>query len=96
MLFRRTPITSKKGWQSSTDTLAAGTNLHDFKALPSGEWKPSFGPFFNLGTHASFWTASVYDSTGGAWMRDLSFENGAIGRLYFSQSMGYACRCVKD
>ncbi len=89
-------LKSKKGWQANLDTAVVGTNDYGFNALPSGERNPSFGPYYNLGTHASFWTATEFDTTGGAWMRDLSYENEKIGRLYFSQKMGYACRCVKD
>lgn len=89
-------LKAQNGWKSNQDTTVIGTDDYGFKAIPSGERNPSYGPFFNLGTNASFWTATELDSTGGAWMRDLSFEKGSIVRLYFSQNMAYACRCVKD
>ncbi len=88
-------LKSVDGWDVSTDS-TKGNNNTGFNALPAGEWNPSYGPYFNLGENATFWTSTVYDTTGGAWIRDLSFENGGITRSYFSQSMAFSCRCLKD
>lgn len=85
-----------EGWQTATDTIAFALDSHGFDALPAGEMNPSFGPFFNLGKEANFWTATEYDTTGGAWMRNLKYNQGGITRMYFSQNMSYSCRCVKD
>lgn len=84
------------GWDMSTNSDVEGTNSSGFKALPSGERNPSYGPYFELGKEASFWTATEYDTTGGAWMRSLSYDHAQITRNYFSQSFGYSCRCVQD
>lgn len=89
-------LKATEGWASSNDSNAIATDLLGFKALPAGEWNPSFGPYFNLGTEASFWTSTAYDSTGGAWMRRLSHSSGSIERNYFSQSFGFSCRCIKN
>ncbi len=89
-------LKATEGWEFAMDSNALATSTTGFKALPAGEWNPSFGPYFNLGTVASFWTATAYDSTGGAWMRRLSHLNGGIERNYYSQSLGFSCRCLKD
>jgi uncharacterized protein (TIGR02145 family) len=89
-------LKSVEGWSSSLNTGVAGTDNPGFNALPSGEWNPSFGPFFHLGAEASYWTASVADTTNAAWMRSLSYDDARISRSYATQKMGFACRCVKD
>jgi len=89
-------LKSIEGWNSSANVGVAGTNSSGFNALPSGEWNPSFGPFFHLGEEASYWTASVHDTTSAAWMRTLTYDDTRIKRNYATQKMGFACRCVKD
>ena len=89
-------LKSPEDWQTSSDSNATGNNMSGFNALPAGNWNPSYGPYFSLGEQAFFWTSTVYDSTGGAWIRRLSFDNAGIERTYFSQSLGFSCRCVKD
>jgi uncharacterized protein (TIGR02145 family) len=89
-------LKSTEGWNSSVNAGVGGTNSTGFNALPSGEWNPSFGPFFHLGEEASYWTASVYDTTGAAVMRTLSYDNASIKRSYMTPKVGFACRCVQD
>lgn len=89
-------LKSVEGWNSSMNAGVEGTNSVGFKALPSGEWNPSFGPYFHLGEEASYWTATVYDTTGTAWMRSLSYDNASIKRNYVTPKMAFACRCVQD
>lgn len=89
-------LKSTGGWDTSTNSGVEGTNSSGFNALPAGERNPSYGPYFHLGKQASFWTATAYDTTGGAWMRQVSYDHGQITRNYFSQSVGYSCRCVKN
>lgn len=89
-------LKSLEGWNSSINAGVGGTDNVGFNALPSGEWNPSFGPFFHLGEEASYWTATVYDTTGAALMRTLSYDNAGIKRSYTTPKMGFACRCVKD
>ena len=89
-------LKSGDGWNSSVNVGVEGTNTVGFNALPSGEWNPSFGPFFHLGAEASYWTASTYDTTTAAWMRTLAYDNARIKRSYVTPKMGFSCRCVKD
>jgi len=89
-------LKSVEGWDASTNVGVQGTNSSGFNALPSGEWNPSFGPFFELGIEASYWTASTYDTTSAGWMRTLTYDAASIKRSYATQKMGFACRCVKD
>ncbi|WMX14021.1 FISUMP domain-containing protein [Aureispira sp. CCB-E] len=89
-------LKSIDGWVASANAGVVGTNSSGFNALPSGEWNPSFGPFFHLGEEASYWTATPYDTTNTAWMRALSYDKASIRRSYATQKMGFACRCVQD
>ncbi|CAA6813073.1 MAG: Unknown protein [uncultured Aureispira sp.] len=89
-------LKSVENWTSSLNAGVEGTNSSGFNAFPSGEWNPSFGPFFHLGEEASYWTASVSDTTGAAWMRALTYDKSTVKRSYATQKMGFACRCVKD
>jgi uncharacterized protein (TIGR02145 family) len=88
-------LKSTDGWDSSNNGVE-GIDSYGFNALPAGEANPSYGPYFNLGENASFWTSTVYDSTGGAWNRELSYDKAEIARSYYSQSMRFSCRCVQD
>jgi uncharacterized protein (TIGR02145 family) len=91
-----TQLKSTEGWNATINAGVEGTNSSGFNAFPSGEWNPSFGPFFHLGEEASYWTASVYDTTDAAWMRTLAYDNASIRRSYVTGKMGFACRCVQD
>lgn len=90
-----TQLKSIERWDTSA-MASLGTNAVGFNALPAGNWNPSYGPFFDLGTTANFWTATVYDTTGGAWSRSIEHNQEGIRRTYVSQKLGYSCRCVKD
>lgn len=89
-------LKSVEGWNASMNTSVGGTNSAGFNAVPSGEWNPSFGPFFDLGAEATYWTASVYDTTSAGWMRTLAYDKASIRRSYATQKLGFACRCVQD
>ncbi|BDS15549.1 FISUMP domain-containing protein [Aureispira anguillae] len=89
-------LKSIEGWDSSAVASVEGTNAVGFNALPAGYRNPSYGPYFDLGETANFWTATVYDTTGGAWMRTMSYDKAGIIRNYATQKMGFSCRCVKN
>ena len=89
-------LKSTNGWDNSSNNGVEGTDSYGFNALPAGEANPSYGPYFNLGKYASFWTSTVYDTTGGGWNRTLSYDKAEIERSYYSQSMRFSCRCIQD
>lgn len=89
-----TQLKSTNDWDT-TSIAPIGSNSSGFNALPAGNWNPSYGPFFELGTAANYWTGTTYDSTA-AWMRSLSYQEEGIRRNYISKKFGYSCRCVKD
>ncbi len=84
-------LKDEAAWEGETNT-----NDHSFIALPSGEYNPSYGPYFNLGEQASFWTATRSDTSGGVWVRVLKRQEQGITRTYYSELSGHACRCVAD
>lgn len=84
-------LKEEEAWEGETNT-----NDHGFIALPAGEYNPSYGPYFNLGEQASFWTATRSDTSGGVWVRVLKRQEQGITRTYYSELSGHACRCVAD
>jgi uncharacterized protein (TIGR02145 family) len=84
-------LKDSKDWQGENNT-----NDYNFKALPAGEYNPSYGPYFQLGEQASFWTATRSDTSGGVWTRVLKRGEDGITRTYYSELSGHACRCVAD
>lgn len=84
-------LKDEDAWVGETNT-----NDHGFIALPSGEYNASYGPYFNLGEQASFWTATRSDTSGGVWVRVLKRQEEGITRTYYSERTGHACRCVAD
>lgn len=87
-------LKSMNDWDS-TFAVSLGTNSSGFNALPAGSWNPSYGPFFELGSTANYWTATAYDNTA-AWVRSLYYNESGVQRNYASQKFGYSCRCIKD
>ena len=72
---------------------AGATNESGFTGLPGGFRSPYFT---NIGTEASFWTSSEYNSSG-AWQRSLSSGWEGVSRGYsYSKSTGWSVRCIHD
>lgn len=90
-----TRLKNGSGWDTDSTALQ-GTDAEGFRALPTGEYNPSYGPYFGYGQQAHFWTATPSDTSGGIWVRVLHIDQAGIGRTYRSQQMGLACRCVED
>lgn len=84
-------LKDKEAWKGEINT-----DEHNFGALPLGEYNPSYGPYFNLGEQASFWTATRSDTSGGVWVRVLKRQEQGITRTYYSKLSGHACRCLAD
>ncbi len=84
-------LKDEAAWDDETNA-----NTYDFTALPTGEYNPSYGPYFKLGEQASFWTATRSDTSGGVWVRVLKRGEQGIRRTYYSELSGHACRCVAD
>jgi len=66
-----------------------------FNALASGARRDSDGSFLVLGQFARFWT-STPASNGTAFVRALSFYDGALRGGEAGPKNGFAIRCVKD
>lgn len=90
-----TRLKNSNGWNTDSTALQS-TNAEDFRALPVGEYNPSYGPYFGYGQQTHFWSATPSDTSGGIWVRVLHLDHAGIGRTYRSQQMGLACRCVED
>jgi len=61
-----------------------------FNALPGG-YRAS--QFYNIGENASFWTSTVYQTSGIS--RRLSYDNSAIYKDVDNKNAGYSVRCVR-
>lgn len=90
-----TQLKNDKGWERDSSTVQ-GTNITGFRALPAGEYNPSYGPYLGYGVQTHFWSATPADTSGGIWVRVLHNNQTGIGRTYRSEQMGLACRCVED
>jgi uncharacterized protein (TIGR02145 family) len=70
------------------------TNESGFSALPGG-FRNNLGDFWDLGTHANFWS-STESGSGYAWYRRLYCDHSNIDRNTILKELGFSLRCVKD
>jgi uncharacterized protein (TIGR02145 family) len=70
------------------------TNESGFTALPGG-YRGRGGNFYDMGSHAYFWSSSEYDSFS-AWSRGLGYDYSQVGRDYVDKQLGLSVRCVRD
>ena len=83
---------TNQGSQLSTLTLN-GTNSSGFTALMSGH-RDSIGSFFNLDSHAFFWSST--DSGSDAWSRYLNTSYSTVLRNPVSKANGFSVRCLRN
>lgn len=76
----------------NTNASHYGTNDFGFSALPGGHY--SSGPFSNLGTGGSWWSAT--ESSTYAWSRHMYSSNGTVTRGNNNKSYGFSLRCLRD
>jgi uncharacterized protein (TIGR02145 family) len=101
---------SNTGWRGSTSSTAGpgaklkasasnspswdGTNASGFTALPAGD-RNYGGGFFNLGSSASFWSATEHSVTY-AWYRNLDAGSWQSNRYYPIKNYGFSVRCLQN
>ena len=85
-----TVLKSTSGWYNNGN----GTDNYGFTGLPAG-YRNFSGSFDYMGTNATFWSASEYD-TSYAWYRSLGYNNSGIYRTYYYEKYGFSVRCVRD
>ena len=71
------------------------TNESGFTVLPGGS-RDEGGNFYNLGSNASFWSTTAWDSDPVAWMRYLKYNGSSVGRYGGCNPRGFSVRCLKD
>ncbi len=52
------------------------------------------GGFYNLGTHANWWSSSVGGT--GSWDRELNSGYTSVNRYPNARSNGFSVRCVRN
>ncbi|MCL1966630.1 MAG: fibrobacter succinogenes major paralogous domain-containing protein [Fibromonadales bacterium] len=82
-------LKAKNGWYNNGN----GEDKYDFSALPGGRGL-SGGSFDFVGSTSYWWTGD--ENTGGAYYRNMSFNNNIIGYNTFDKSSLQSVRCVKD
>ena len=75
----------------STNTGA--TNATGFSALPGGFRNSNGGSFSFIGYNGYWWLSTAYDAAS-SWVRHMSCDLAAVGRLYSNDAYGFSVRCV--
>jgi uncharacterized protein (TIGR02145 family) len=70
------------------------TNYSGFSALPGG-FRDYDGKFSIVGSYGYWWSATELSSSS-AWMRSLSYFDGALSRSSSIKHFGFSVRCLKD
>lgn len=69
-------------------------NKTGFSALPGG-YRDLDGNFSGLGNYGNWWSATE-NSSYGAYLRYLDYNNTEVGRYNYDKSSGFSVRCVRD
>ncbi len=70
------------------------TNNSGFTALPGGFRDYDYSSFGSLTYSTGFWSST--ETWSDAWILGLSYDNGAVNRIYDCKPDGYSARCIKD
>jgi len=76
------------------DPNSNATNEYGFTALPGG-FRGTDGIYYDLNEWGNWWSSTPYDDYQ-AWLRWLNYEDGILGRGYYSEPSGISVRCLKD
>jgi uncharacterized protein (TIGR02145 family) len=69
------------------------TNATGFSALPGGFRNSNGGSFSFIGYNGYWWLSTAYDAAS-SWVRHMSCDLAAVGRLYSNDAYGFSVRCV--
>jgi|GEM_PF-1298509 len=85
-----TKMKSRTGWKDNGN----GTDESGFSGLPGGH---SFGyvSFHSIGDFGYWWSSSE-PYTGGAWNRNLIYNDGSVYRNHGDKSNGFSVRCLRN
>jgi uncharacterized protein (TIGR02145 family) len=84
----------ESGYTHWMEYCAGATNESGFSALP-GAGRDYYGHCYSMGTNASFWSSTGYDSNG-ASARWLRCEYSDVNRDYYFKQLGFSVRLVRD
>lgn len=84
-------VTGTTTWTSPN---TGATNISGWAGLPGGD-RAFNGLFFNVGVSGRWWSATEASATV-AWLIELGYNGGSIGRGNFSKFHGYSVRCLRD
>jgi uncharacterized protein (TIGR02145 family) len=83
---------SSNGWELFHEQNGNGTNESGFTGFPGGSRS---GRFNKIGKNGNWWSCSEYDA-GGAWTRNLDYDDGSIDIGRGVKERGMSVRCIKD
>jgi len=87
--------TSGWNWYDFYDRSGNGTDDYGFAALPGGRIISSGGSFIDAGNQGFWWSTKEYGSSD-AYLRDIYYGHGSVGRYSTNKSGLYSVRCLKD
>jgi len=87
-------LKSKTGW-TEAEAGSNGWDNYGFSALPGGNRRHD-GGFSNAGYNGDWWTATDDSESGGAYSRDMAYDNDNVNEDYNAKGLGFSVRCVQD
>jgi len=78
-------------WKSPN---TGATNESGFTALPGG-YRRFTGKFYFIGYYGYWWSTRAYD-VHNAWYNYLGYIYSNLNRYFYSKTLGFSIRCVKD
>jgi uncharacterized protein (TIGR02145 family) len=85
-------LKSISGWNSPN---IGATNSTGFAGLPGG-YRLYNGTYINIGSNGVWWSSTEYTTVTKAWHRYLFSNDSSVYRNFFTKSLGYSVRCIKD
>jgi len=89
-----TKMKSTDFWADYKGESGNGTNESGFSGLPGG-FRFDDGEFVGIGK-LGFWWSSTEASTNDAWICNLVYQFGVVGRPNYGKENGFSVRCIKD
>jgi uncharacterized protein (TIGR02145 family) len=78
-------------WKSPN---TGATNESGFTALPGG-YRRFTGKFYFIGYYGYWWSTRAYN-VNNAWYNYLGYIYNNLNRYFYSKTLGFSIRCVKD
>jgi uncharacterized protein (TIGR02145 family) len=89
-------LKARNGWEPYSAYSVENLDTWGFSALPGGGGRSADGSFYDVGRYGTWWSASEFNSSDGAYVRRMGYNSGYADWNGFIKSGLYSVRCLQD